>query len=229
MFDLPATLAMQRSKGRAFAALTARDGKARLADLAQQGFAKLMLPRVARPVPEAVFLNTSGGLTGGDVLSYGLDLAAGVRLCATTRTAERAYASTQGAAEVRFGDTDIIIKAERDLPPCGEEAKFSGGKVIRDGMRQSLIPRSGGAVDTVITTALIMDHSGICKADVGLRDGRIHGIGKAGNPDTQNGLTFIIGPSTEVIAGEGKILTARGFGGRKSQRRSRLCDFADLG
>lgn len=102
MFDLPSPPAMQRSKGRAFAAFAVRNGRARLADLAQQGSGKLMLPNVAGPVSEAVFLNTSGGLTGGDMLSYGLDLGAGVRLCATTQTAERAYASTQGAAEVRF-------------------------------------------------------------------------------------------------------------------------------
>ena len=129
---------------------------------------------------------------------------------------------------VRLGDTDIIIKAERDLTPYAEEVKFSGGKVIRDGMRQSQIPRSGGAVDTVITNAMIMDHSGIYKADVGLREGRIFAIGKARNPDTQSGVTIIIAPSTGVIAVEGKVLTAGGFGGRKSQRRSRLCDFADL-
>jgi len=89
--------------------------------------------------------------------------------------------------------------------------KFGGGKVIRDGMGQSQMPRAGGAMDTVITNALIVDHTGIYKADVGLRDGRIAGIGKAGNPDTQPGVTLIIGPGTEVIAGEGKILTAGGI------------------
>jgi urease subunit alpha len=89
--------------------------------------------------------------------------------------------------------------------------KFGGGKVIRDGMGQSQVTRAGGAVDTVITNALIVDHTGIFKADVGLKDGRIAAIGKAGNPDTQPGVDIIIGPGTEAIAGEGKILTAGGF------------------
>ena len=105
MFDLPPLPAMQRSKGRAFGAFGLRGGAVKLADLAQQGSAKLMLPRVAGPVPEAVFLNTSGGLTGGDVLSYGLEVGAGTRICATTQTAERAYASNQGEAQVRFSAT----------------------------------------------------------------------------------------------------------------------------
>ena len=112
---------------------------------------------------------------------------------------------------VRLADTDLIIEVERDLTTYGEEVKFGGGKVIRDGMGQSQIPRSGGAMDTVITNALIVDHTGIYKADVGLCDGRIAGIGKAGNPDTQPGVTLIIGPGTEIIAGEGKILTAGGI------------------
>lgn len=112
---------------------------------------------------------------------------------------------------VRLADTDLIIEVERDLTTYGEEVKFGGGKVIRDGMGQSQVPRSGGAVDTVITNALIVDHSGIYKADVGLRGGRIHKIGKAGNPDTQSGVDIIVGPGTEVIAGEGRILTAGGF------------------
>ena len=131
-----------------------------------------------------------------------------------TRISRPDYAAMYGPTtgdRVRLGDTDIIIEVERDLTTYGEEVKFGGGKVIRDGMGQSQIPRSGGAVDTVITNALIMDHSGIYKADVGLRDGRIYAIGKAGSPDTQSGVTIIIGPSTEVIAGEGKILTAGGF------------------
>ena len=105
MFDAAPSPAMQRSKGRAFGAFDLRNGAVRLADLAQQGSAKLMLPRVAGPVPEAVFLNTSGGLTGGDVLSYRLEVAGNVRLCATTQTAERAYASNQGEAKVRFSAT----------------------------------------------------------------------------------------------------------------------------
>ncbi len=113
--------------------------------------------------------------------------------------------------KVRLADTDLIIEVERDLTTYGEEVKFGGGKVIRDGMGQSQVTRAGGAVDTVITNALIVDATGIYKADVGLKDGRIHAIGKAGNPDTQPGVTIIIGPGTEAIAGEGKILTAGGM------------------
>ncbi len=112
---------------------------------------------------------------------------------------------------LRLADTDLIIEVERDLTTYGEEVKFGGGKVIRDGMGQSQATRAAGAVDTVITNALIVDHTGIYKADVGLRDGLIHKIGKAGNPDTQPGVDIIIGPGTEAIAGEGKILTAGGF------------------
>ncbi|MGI9480413.1 MAG: urease subunit alpha [Hyphomicrobiaceae bacterium] len=113
--------------------------------------------------------------------------------------------------KVRLADTDLFIEVEDDLTIYGEEVKFGGGKVIRDGMGQSQVTRAGGAVDTVITNALIVDVTGIFKADVGLKEGRIAGIGKAGNPDIQPGVTIIIGPSTEVIAGEGKILTAGGF------------------
>lgn len=113
--------------------------------------------------------------------------------------------------KVRLADTDLIIEVERDHTIYGEEVKFGGGKVIRDGMGQSQVTRAGGAVDTVITNALIVDHTGIYKADVGLKDGRIHKIGKAGNPDTQQGVDIIVGPGTEAIAGEGKILTAGGF------------------
>ena len=120
------------------------------------------------------------------------------------------YGPTTGD-RVRLADTDLIIEVERDLTTYGEEVKFGGGKVIRDGMGQSQMPRSGGAADTVITNALILDHSGIYKADVGLRDGRILKIGKAGNPDTQPNVTIIIGPGTEIIAGEGRILTAGGM------------------
>ena len=112
---------------------------------------------------------------------------------------------------MRLADTDLIIEVERDLTTYGEEVKFGGGKVIRDGMGQSQVTRAEGAVDTVITNALIVDHTGIYKADVGLKDGRIHKIGKAGNPDTQPGVDIIIGPGTEIIAGEGRILTAGGF------------------
>ncbi|MEL6600625.1 MAG: amidohydrolase family protein, partial [Pseudomonadota bacterium] len=113
--------------------------------------------------------------------------------------------------KVRLADTDLVIEVERDLTTYGEEVKFGGGKVIRDGMGQSQVTRAEGSVDTVITNALIVDYTGIYKADVGLRDGRIHKIGKAGNPDTQPGVNIIIGPGTEAIAGEGKILTAGGF------------------
>ncbi|MEM1317907.1 MAG: urease subunit alpha, partial [Pseudomonadota bacterium] len=120
------------------------------------------------------------------------------------------YGPTTGD-RVRLADTDLIIEVERDLTTYGEEVKFGGGKVIRDGMGQSQATRANGAVDTVITNALIVDHTGIYKADVGLRDGRIVKIGKAGNPDTQSGVDIVIGPGTEAIAGEGKILTAGGF------------------
>ncbi|MEO0633096.1 MAG: urease subunit alpha [Pseudomonadota bacterium] len=130
--------------------------------------------------------------------------------------------------KVRLADTELFIEVERDLTAeaagaaatggaggnamlYGEEVKFGGGKVIRDGMGQSQVTRADGAVDTVITNALIVDWTGIYKADVGLRDGRIAAIGKAGNPDTQPGVNIIIGPGTEAIAGEGKILTAGGF------------------
>ncbi len=130
--------------------------------------------------------------------------------------------------KLRLADTDLVIEVERDLTAeragaaatggtgdnallYGEQVKFGGGKVIRDGMGQSQVTRADGAVDTVITNALIVDHSGIYKADVGLKDGRIAKIGKAGNPDTQPGVDIIIGPGTEAIAGEGRILTAGGF------------------
>jgi urease subunit alpha len=109
---------------------------------------------------------------------------------------------------VRLADTELFIEVERDLTTYGEEVKFGGGKVIRDGMGQSQVTRAHGAVDTVITNALIVDHWGIVKADVGLKNGHIVAIGKAGNPDTQSGVDIVIGPGTEAIAGEGKILTA---------------------
>ena len=119
------------------------------------------------------------------------------------------YGPTVGD-KVRLADTELFIEVEKDFTIYGEEVKFGGGKVIRDGMGQSQATRAQGAMDTVITNALIVDHSGIYKADVGLKEGRIAAIGKAGNPDTQPGVTIIIGPSTEIIAGEGKILTAGG-------------------
>jgi urease subunit alpha len=131
------------------------------------------------------------------------------------------YGPTVGD-RVRLGDTDLIIEVERDLIAersagganalrYGDEVKFGGGKVIRDGMGQGQMTRAQGAMDTVITNALIVDWTGIYKADVGLRDGRIAVIGKAGNPDTQTGVDVFIGPGTEIIAGEGKILTAGGM------------------
>ncbi|MGB0571326.1 MAG: urease subunit alpha [Alphaproteobacteria bacterium] len=109
---------------------------------------------------------------------------------------------------VRLADTELIIEVERDHTVYGEEVKFGGGKVIRDGMGQSQASRADGAVDTVITNALIVDHWGIVKADIGIRDGRITSVGKAGNPDVQPGVEIVIGPGTEVIAGEGRIVTA---------------------
>lgn len=113
--------------------------------------------------------------------------------------------------KVRLADTDLIIEVEQDRTTYGEEVKFGGGKVIRDGMGQSQVSRAEGAVDTVITNALIVDHWGIVKADIGIRDGRIVGIGKAGNPDVQPDVDIIIGPGSEVIAGEGRIVTAGGI------------------
>ena len=113
------------------------------------------------------------------------------------------YGPTTGD-RVRLGDTELIIEVERDLTIYGEEVQFGGGKVTRDGMAT----RAEGAADTVITNALILDHWGIAKADIGIRDGRISGIGKAGNPDVQPGVDIIIGAGTEIIAGEGKIVTA---------------------
>ena len=127
------------------------------------------------------------------------------------RLSRAAYADMYGPTtgdRLRLADTDLIVEVERDLTTHGEEVKFGGGKVIRDGMGQSQRSRAEGAVDTVITNALILDATGIYKADVGLRDGRIAGIGKAGNPDTQPGVDIVIGPGTEAIAGEGRILTA---------------------
>jgi len=125
-----------------------------------------------------------------------------------------AYAAMFGPTigdKVRLADTDLFIEVEDDKTTYGEEVKFGGGKVIRDGMGQSQVTREGGAVDTVITNALIVDYTGIIKADVGLKDGRIVAIGKAGNPDVQPDVDIIIGPGTEAIAGEGRILTAGGI------------------
>ena len=112
---------------------------------------------------------------------------------------------------IRLADTDIVVEIEEDRAIYGEEVTFGAGKVIREGMGQSQITRKGGAVDLVITNAIVLDHWGIVKADVGIRDGRISAIGKAGNPDIQPGVDILIGPGTEVIAGEGRIVTAGGI------------------
>jgi urease subunit alpha len=125
-----------------------------------------------------------------------------------------AYAQMFGPTvgdKVRLADTDLIIEVERDFTVYGEEVKFGGGKVMRDGMGQSQRSRAEGAVDTVITNALILDHWGIVKADIGIKDGHIATIGKAGNPDVQPNVDIVIGPGTEAIAGEGKIVTAGGI------------------
>ena len=126
----------------------------------------------------------------------------------------QAYAAMFGPTvgdKVRLADTDLFIEVEQDKTVYGEEVKFGGGKVIRDGMGQSQASRAQGAADTVITNALIVDYTGIIKADIGIKDGRIATIGKAGNPDIQPGVDIVIGPGTEIIAGEGKIVTAGGF------------------
>src|SRR5204863_2063923 len=131
-----------------------------------------------------------------------------------TRISRAAYADMFGPTtgdQVRLADTDLVVEVERDLTTYGEEVKFGGGKVIRDGMGQGQATRAEGAVDTVITNAVILDHWGIVKADIGIRDGRISGIGKAGNPDIQPGVDIVIGPGTEAIAGEGRIVTAGGI------------------
>ncbi|HET6607816.1 MAG TPA: urease subunit alpha [Rhodopila sp.] len=130
------------------------------------------------------------------------------------RITRAAYADMFGPTtgdRVRLADTDLIVEVEKDFTLYGEEVKFGGGKVIRDGMGQSQVSQAEGAVDTVITNALIIDHWGIVKADVAITNGRIAKVGKAGNPDVQPGVDIIIGPGTEVIAGEGKILTAGGI------------------
>ena len=124
------------------------------------------------------------------------------------------YASIFGPTtgdRVRLADTELFAEVEYDYTVYGEEVKFGGGKVIRDGMGQSQVTRADGAVDLVVTNALVIDYLGIYKADIGVKDGRIHSIGKAGNPDIQSGVNIIVGPATEVIAGEGKILTAGGM------------------
>ncbi len=131
-----------------------------------------------------------------------------------TKISRAAYADMFGPTtgdRIRLADTQLIIEVEKDFTTYGEEVKFGGGKVIRDGMGQAQTTRANGAVDTVITNVVILDHWGIVKADIGLRDGHIFRIGKAGNPDIQPNVDIIVGPGTEVIAGEGKIITAGGF------------------
>ena len=135
-----------------------------------------------------------------------------------TRIARSAYAGMYGPTvgdRVRLADTELFIEVESDAARPGDEVKFGGGKVIRDGMGQSQATRADGAVDVVVTNALILDHWGIVKADIGIRDGRIVGIGRAGNPDVQGDaerpIDIVIGPGTEAIAGEGKIVTAGGI------------------
>jgi len=131
----------------------------------------------------------------------------------SVKIGRRAYAEHYGPTtgdRVRLADTALWVQVEKDFTHYGEEVKFGGGKVIRDGMGQSQ-EGSAVAVDTVITNALIIDYWGIVKADIGIKDGRIAAIGKAGNPDTQDGVTIVIGPGTEVIAGEGMIVTAGGI------------------
>ncbi|BAU91920.1 urease subunit alpha [Methylorubrum populi] len=132
----------------------------------------------------------------------------------SARLPRAAYADMFGPTtgdRIRLADTSLEIEVERDLTTYGEEVKFGGGKVIRDGMGQSQATNAAGAVDTVITNAVVLDHWGIVKCDVGLVGGRIHRLGKAGNPDIQPNVDIVVGPGTEVIAGEGKILTAGGF------------------
>ncbi|WP_019904008.1 urease subunit alpha [Methylobacterium sp. 77] len=125
-----------------------------------------------------------------------------------------AYADMFGPTtgdRIRLADTSLVIEVERDHTTYGEEVKFGGGKVIRDGMGQSQVTNRDGAVDTVITNAVVLDHWGVVKCDVGIVKGRIARLGKAGNPDIQPGVDIVVGPGTEVVAGEGKILTAGGF------------------
>ncbi len=127
------------------------------------------------------------------------------------RISRRAYAETYGPTtgdRLRLADTELILEVEKDFTTYGDEVKFGGGKVIRDGMGQAQTTRADGAVDTVITNALILDWWGIVKADIGLRDGRICAIGKAGNPDISDNVDIVVGPGTEAIAGEGHIVTA---------------------
>lgn len=150
----------------------------------------------------------------------------------TLEIPRRQYVSNYGPTvgdRVRLADTELIIEVEEDFTTYGEEIKFGGGKTIRDGMGQSpTATRANGALDLVITNALILDWWGIVKADVGIRDGYIVGIGKAGNPNIQAGVTpgMVVGPSTEVIAGENLILTAGGIDAHVHFICPQLCEFA---
>ncbi|MBV9014643.1 MAG: urease subunit alpha, partial [Alphaproteobacteria bacterium] len=130
---------------------------------------------------------------------------------AISRSAYAAMFGPTTGDRLRLADTELVIEIEEDRTIYGEEVKFGGGKVIRDGMGQGQRSRAEGAVDTVVTNAVILDYWGIVKADIGIRDGRICGIGKAGNPDIQPGVDIVIGPGTEIIAGEGRIVTAGGI------------------
>src|SRR5690348_12980396 len=131
-----------------------------------------------------------------------------------TRISRASYAAMFGPTvgdRIRLADTELFVEIEQDRTIYGEEVKFGGGKVIRNGMGQSQVAKADGAADTVITNAVIIDHRGIVKADIGITDGRISGIGKAGNPDVQPGVDIVIGPGTEIIGGENKIVTAGGI------------------
>src|SRR5579864_2904292 len=146
-----------------------------------------------------------------------------------TSLSRSAYAAMFGPTtgdRLRLADTELVIEVESDRTIYGEEVKFGGGKVIRDGMGQGQRSRAEGAVDTVITNTVILDHWGIVKADIGIRDGRIAGIGKAGNPDIQQGVDIVIGPGTEIIAGEGKIVTAGGIDSHIHLICPQLCEEA---
>jgi urease subunit alpha len=137
----------------------------------------------------------------------------------------QAYADMYGPTtgdRIRLADTDLVIEIERDFATYGEEVKFGGGKVIRDGMGQSQRLREG-VMDTVITNAVIVDHWGIVKADIGIKDGLIAAIGKAGNPDIQPDVTMAIGGATEIIAGEGMIVTAGGVDSSARSRSTKRC------
>src|SRR5579872_2230050 len=173
----------------------------------------------SRPAPRPASSRASRARCGWSPMpgraASSVSTAASTGACDMANTLSRSgYAAMFGPTagdRLRLADTELVVEIESDRTVYGEEVKFGGGKVIRDGMGQSQAARAAGAVDTVITNAVIIDHWGIVKADIGIRDGRIAGIGKAGNPDVQPGVDIVIGPGTEVIAGEGKIVTAGGI------------------